>query len=160
MRQLNGVQRAVSGYMGGRLPDPHYKEVCSGTSGHAEAVQVSFDPALLSLNELLEVFFFSHDPTTLNRQGNDIGTQYRSAIFTHNPQQQAFALEFIAGLDRAHGLAAPVVTEVTPAGIFYPAEDYHQNYFANNARQPYCQVVVAPKLANLRQHFAGKLNAG
>jgi peptide-methionine (S)-S-oxide reductase len=159
-RQLKGVQRVVSGYIGGRVDHPDYKLVCTGTTGHAEAVQITFDPALISLEELLEVFFSSHDPTTCNRQGNDIGTQYRSGIFYHTPEQKQVAQQFIADLDAARFWPDPVVTEITSATTFYPAEDYHQDYYASNARQPYCQLVVAPKVAKVRHHFADKVSAG
>jgi peptide-methionine (S)-S-oxide reductase len=157
-RQLKGVKRAVSGYIGGHVVDPGYKLVCTGTTGHAEAVQLTFDPALISLQGLLEVFFSSHDPTTLNRQGNDIGTQYRSGIFYHTPEQKQVAQQFIADLDTACLWPNPVVTEITQAGTFYPAEDYHQDYFANNAGQSYCRLVVAPKVAKVRQYFADKIS--
>jgi peptide-methionine (S)-S-oxide reductase len=153
-RQLNGVEKAVSGFIGGHVDDPTYKQVCGGDTGHAEAVQITFDPALISLRDLLEVFFASHDPTTLDRQGNDVGTQYRSGVFYHTPEQKQIAQKFIAELDAAHDWPNPVVTEITAASIFYPAEDYHQDYFANNARQPYCQLVVAPKGAKVRQKFS------
>ncbi len=156
-RQLRGVERAVSGFIGGQTADPTYKQVCGGDTGHAEAVQVTFDPAVISFDELLAVFFSSHNPTTLNRQGNDIGTQYRSGIFYHSPEQLASARAIIAELNAAHVWPDPIVTEVTPASTFYPAEDYHQDYFANNARQPYCQVVVAAKVAHVREAFAGKI---
>ncbi|OGV72697.1 MAG: peptide-methionine (S)-S-oxide reductase [Methylophilales bacterium RIFCSPHIGHO2_02_FULL_57_10] len=156
-RQLQGVERAVSGYTGGRVADPTYKQVCTGATGHAEAVQITFDPAVISFRDLLEVFFASHDPTTLNRQGNDVGTQYRSAIFYHSAEQQHAAQKFIAEVDVAGDWPNRVVTEIAAAGTFYPAEGYHQDYFANNARQPYCQLVVAPKVAKVRQKFARKI---
>jgi peptide-methionine (S)-S-oxide reductase len=157
-RQLKGVQRAVSGYIGGHEPDPDYRLVCTGTTGHAEAVQITFDSTQISVEGLLEVFFSSHDPTTLNRQGNDLGTQYRSGIFYHTPEQMQLARQFIADLDAAHFWPDPVITEIAPASVFYPAEDYHQDYFAKNARQSYCQLVVAPKVAKVRQYFADKVN--
>lgn len=156
-RQLRGVLSAVSGYTGGHLPQPTYKQVCGGDTGHAEAVQISFDPALISLRDLLAVFFASHDPTTLNRQGNDIGTQYRSAIFYQDSEQKAEAQRLITELQAAHIWPQRIMTEITPAGMFYPAEGYHQDYYANNACQPYCQVVVAPKLAHVRAQFADKV---
>jgi peptide-methionine (S)-S-oxide reductase len=159
-RQLKGVQCAVSGYIGGHVADPDYKLVCTGTTGHAEAVQLTFDPAQISLRELLEVFFSSHDPTTPNRQGNDVGTQYRSGIFYWTVEQKQIAQQFIAELNVAHFWPNPVMTEITPADTFYPAEDYHQDYFANNARQSYCQLVVAPKVAKVRQYFADKVSVG
>lgn len=156
-RQLQGVEQAVSGFIAGHVLNPTYKQVCTGETGHAEAVQITFDPAVISFDELLAVFFSSHNPTTLNRQGNDIGTQYRSGIFYHSAKQLTSARAMIAELDAAHVWPSPIVTEVTPAPTFYPAEDYHQDYFANNARQPYCQVVVASKVAHVREIFAGKV---
>jgi len=155
--ELRGVESVVSGYAGGAVPNPTYRQVCAGTTGHAEVVQVAFDPREVSFRELLEVFFTIHDPTTLNRQGADVGTQYRSAVFYHTPEQEATAREVIARLG-AEGLwGAPVVTEVAPLGEFYPAEDYHQEYFARNSEQPYCRAVVAPKVAKLRKHFLERL---
>lgn len=145
--RLEGVRRVVSGYTGGHAPGPSYSQVCSGASGHAEAVQVAFDPEVLSFRQLLEAFFSIHDPTTLNCQGADIGTQYRSAIFYHTPEQRAEAERVIAELDASGTLASPVVTEIRPLTVFYPAEDYHQQYYRNNPDQPYCQMVIAPKLA-------------
>lgn len=156
-RQLHGVLRAVSGYTGGHLPQPTYKQVCNGDTGHAEAVQVTFDPDLLLLRDLLAVFFASHDPTTRNRQGHDVGTQYRSVIFYHDAGQKAVTEQYIAELEAAQLWPDRIVTEIAPASTFYPAEDYHQDYYANNARQPYCQVVVAPKVAHVRAQFAGKV---
>ncbi len=156
-RQLRGVEKAVSGFIAGRAANPSYKQVCGGDTGHAEAVQITFDPSVISFDELLAVFFSSHNPTTLNRQGNDIGTQYRSGIFYHTAEQLASARAMIAELDAAHIWPNPVVTEVTAATTFYPAEDYHQDYFANNAQQPYCQVVVASKVAHVRKMFAEKV---
>lgn len=154
---LRGVTRAESGYAGGYVVNPNYKQVCSGTTGHAEVVQVTFDPALLTYADLLEVFFAVHDPTTPNRQGNDVGPQYRSIILTHSPAQQRIATETIARLN-AQGLwPNPIVTEVAPATTFYRAEDYHQEYFAHNPQQPYCQWVVAPKVMKFRKQFAHKL---
>ncbi len=155
--ELKGVISVESGYMGGKNPDPTYEQVCSGRSGHAEVVQITFDPALVSLREILEVFFVIHDPTTLNQQGNDSGTQYRSAIFYHTPQQQAAAQEVIARLSAAGLWRDPVVTEVTPATVFYIAEDYHQEYYARNPRAGYCVAVVAPKVAKFRKQFLSKL---
>lgn len=154
---LKGVNSVESGYMGGDLQDPTYADVCSGTSGHAEVVQVSFDPAVVSLHEILEVFFVIHDPTTLNRQGNDAGPQYRSAIFCHSPEHKAAAEQVIAQLE-ADGLwGKPIVTEVTAAGKFYIAEGEHQEFFQRNPYQPYCMMVVQPKVAKFRKHFLGKL---
>jgi peptide-methionine (S)-S-oxide reductase len=154
---LQGVERVVSGYMGGHVPNPTYRDVCEGDTGHAEVVQIEFDPAVLSYRDLLEVFFAIHDPTTLNRQGNDVGTQYRSAIFWHSDAQKRIAEEVIDSLARQKVWRDPIVTEVTQAGIFYPAEDYHQDYFARNPGQPYCQFVVAPKVAKFRSKFAARL---
>ena len=156
--ELNGVLSVESGYMGGQTPDPTYAEVCDGNTGHAEVVQITFDPAVVSFRELLEVFFTIHDPTTLNRQGNDIGTQYRSAIFHHTPEQKATAEEVIAALTTAGVWGRPIVTEVAPASKFHVAEDYHQEYFARTgSANPYCSVVVAPKVAKFRKHFLAKL---
>jgi peptide-methionine (S)-S-oxide reductase len=155
--QLSGVTDVVSGYMGGHVTNPTYRAVCDGTTGHAEVVQVTFDPEQISFREILEVFFTIHDPTTLNRQGADVGTQYRSAIFTHSDAQQAVAQQVIADLTAEKLWANPIVTEVTPASAFYAAEDYHQEYFARNGGQPYCQVVVAPKVAKFRKKFADRL---
>ena len=148
---LQGVRRVVSGYTGGQAPNPSYAQVCSGTTGHAEAVQVAFDAGVLSFRQLLEAFFSIHDPTTLNQQGADIGTQYRSAIFYHTPEQKAEAERTIAELDASGTWAHPIVTEIKPLTVFYPAEDYHQQYYRNNPEQPYCQMVIAPKLAKLSQ---------
>jgi peptide-methionine (S)-S-oxide reductase len=157
---LKGVISVESGYMGGQKVNPTYEEVCSGSTGHAEVVQIRFDPETVSFREILEVFFVVHDPTTLDRQGNDIGTQYRSAIFHHTPEQMAAAQEVIARLNGAGLWSAPIVTEVAPAQAFYRAEDYHQNYFASNPYQPYCQFVVAPKVAKFRKHYLDKLKKG
>jgi peptide-methionine (S)-S-oxide reductase len=154
---MKGVESVESGYMGGRTPNPTYEQVCGGETGHAEIVRITFDPAAVSYKELLEVFFVIHDPTTLNRQGNDAGTQYRSAIFYHTPQQKADAEELIARLNAAKLWGRPIVTEVTPATTFHMAEGYHQEYFARNPNQPYCQAVVAPKVAKFRRHFLEKL---
>lgn len=155
--QLNGVISVESGYSGGQVRNPSYREVCSGRTGHAEVVQITFDPAVVSYRELLEVFFTIHDPTTLNRQGADVGTQYRSVIFTHSPEQEATARAVIQELEAAHLWPDPIVTEVVPAQPFYLAEDYHQEYFAHNGGQPYCQVVIAPKVAKFRKHYLNKL---
>jgi peptide-methionine (S)-S-oxide reductase len=155
--ELEGVQRVVSGYSGGNTVKPSYKEVCGGRTGHAEAVQVVFNPKVISYREVLAVFFSMHDPTTLNRQGDDVGTQYRSVIFYHDDKQKAIAEQLIKELNAAKIWNAPIVTEVTPFSAFYPAEDYHQNYFRQNAAQPYCQVVITPKLAKFRQHYSDKL---
>ena len=154
---LRGVESVQSGYTGGARPDPTYEAVCSGTTGHAEAVQVEFDPAELSYHEILEVFFTIHDPTTLNRQGADRGTQYRSAIFTHSEEQQAVAREVIAELTAQQLWDDPIVTEVTPLDVFYPAEDYHTQYFQRNPEAGYCRLVVAPKVAKARAKFVDQL---
>jgi peptide-methionine (S)-S-oxide reductase len=156
---LKGVNDVISGYSGGQTPNPSYEQVCTGRTGHAESVQVTFDPAVISFRELLEVFFTIHDPTTLNRQGADVGTQYRSAIFYHTPEQKAAAEEVIARLTTIKVWDRQIVTEITPFAAFYPAEDYHQEYFARNPRQPYCQVVIAPKVAKFRKHYLEKLRA-
>lgn len=157
--ELKGVDKVVSGYAGGAVANPSYERVCSGTTGHAEVVQVSFDPDVISFKDLLDVYFTIHDPTTLNRQGNDIGTQYRSVIFYHTPEQQATAEQTIQELSAAKLWDAPIVTELQPYSAFYPAEEYHQDYFKRNPAQPYCQVVVAPKVAKARSHFHAKLKA-
>ena len=153
---LKGVSKAQSGYMGGAKPNPSYEQVCSGTTGHAEVVQVSYDPKTLSFADLLEVFFAIHDPTTLNRQGADVGTQYRSAIYFHTPEQEHAAKVAIAKLAGEKAFPAPIVTEVTAAGPFYQAESYHDDYFARNGSQPYCQMVVAPKVQKFRKYFSEK----
>jgi len=159
--ELRGVREVVSGYAGGTVPDPSYEQVCAGTTGHAEVVQITFDPSVISFGELLEVFFTIHDPTTLNRQGPDVGTQYRSAIFYHSPEQKATAEQVVVELDASGTWSAPIVTKVAPFTAFYPAEEYHQEYFRRNPDQPYCAVVVAPKVAKLRkQHFAKLKKAG
>jgi peptide-methionine (S)-S-oxide reductase len=151
-----GVSSVESGYMGGHTLNPTYKQICNGDTGHAEVVQVTFDPSVTTFRELLEVFFSIHDPTTLNRQGNDSGTQYRSAIFYHSPEQQQAAEAFIKELRDGQYFRDPIVTEVTAASTFYIAEDYHQEYYANNPYQPYCLFAVAPKLSKFRQKFAEK----
>ncbi|MGV8992197.1 MAG: peptide-methionine (S)-S-oxide reductase MsrA [Thiobacillus sp.] len=155
--RLRGVESAVSGYMGGQTLNPTYNDICNGDTGHAEVVQVTFDPAEIAYREVLEIFFTLHDPTQLNRQGNDVGTQYRSAIFWHTPEQKAEAEAVIAALTTAKQFDAPIVTEVTEAETFYPAEDYHQGYFDQNPNQPYCQFVVAPKVVKAREKYAGRL---
>ena len=152
--QVAGVTDVVSGYAGGASPNPTYEQVCSGSTGHAEVVRVTFDPARISYADVLHIFFTIHDPTTLNRQGNDAGTQYRSAIFTTLPEQAAAALELIRELEAQHLWDHPVVTQVQPLETFYPAEDYHQEYYARNPGQGYCQFVVAPKVAKFRQKYA------
>jgi len=155
--ELKGVESVVSGYAGGSVPNPSYYAVCSGRTGHAEVVQVTFDPSVISYKELLDVFFTIHDPTTLNRQGHDVGTQYRSAIFYHTPEQKAIAEQTIADLQNQHLWRDRIVTEVKPITAFYPAEDYHQEYYKNNASQPYCQIVIEPKVAKARKMFLTKL---
>jgi peptide-methionine (S)-S-oxide reductase len=154
--EMQGVASVESGYMGGRTPNPSYRDVCSGTTGHAEVVQLRFDPAIAPFRDLLEVFFAIHDPTTKDRQGNDVGTQYRSAIFYHSDEQRRAAEELIRELEAEKVWRAPIVTEVVPASEFYRAEDYHQDYFRNNPNQPYCAYVVAPKVGKFREKFAQK----
>lgn len=154
-QRLRGVERVVSGYMGGHLPNPDYQSVCTGSTGHAEVVQISYDPAQISFENLLEVFFAIHDPTTLNRQGNDRGTQYRSAIYFHTPEQKMMAEATIKA--ETANWTNPIVTEVTAAQTFYPAEGYHQNYFNQNTAQPYCQYVVAPKVSKAIEKFGSRL---
>jgi peptide-methionine (S)-S-oxide reductase len=156
-QDLRGVRQVVSGYAGGHVENPTYEQVCSGATGHAEVVQVGFDRSVVSYRELLEVFFTIHDPTTLNRQGADVGTQYRSVIFFHTPEQERTAREVIDEIEAARVWDSPVVTEVAPLPRFYPAEEYHQNYFRRNPNQPYCRVVVMPKVAKFRQKFLEKL---
>jgi peptide-methionine (S)-S-oxide reductase len=158
-QQIRGVKKVVSGYTGGQRPNPTYEQICTGTTGHAEAIQITYDPAVVSYPELLEVFWRSHDPTTLNRQGNDVGTQYRSAIFYHTDRQRELAEKYKRKVDEAGVFASPIVTEITPAATFYPAEAYHQNFFNDNPRQPYCRAVVGPKVEKLRQVFKGRLLA-
>lgn len=154
---LDGVFDAVSGYEGGQKPNPTYKEVCTGTTGHAECVEVLYDPKKITYQELLEAFFRSHDPTTLNRQGADVGTQYRSVIFYHNDEQKRLAETAKTELDKAGAYNSPIVTEISPAEEFFPAEDYHQSYFANNPSQGYCAFVIAPKLDKFKKVFKDKL---
>jgi len=149
---VKGVQSVESGYAGGGMDNPSYRDVCTGATGHAEVVQVKFDPQVVSYKEILNVFFAIHDPTTFNRQGADVGTQYRSAIFFHDDEQKRTAEELIKELDRQKIWDRPIVTEVTKLDKFYAAEDYHQEYFAKNPYQPYCQAVVAPKVAKFRKH--------
>jgi peptide-methionine (S)-S-oxide reductase len=155
--QLKGVHKVVSGYSGGTVPDPTYEQVCRGTTGHAEVVQVTFDPGVVSYPELLEVFWQTHDPTTPDRQGHDVGPQYRSVIFTHTPSQAELAAEYKRKIDAARVYPDPVVTQIVPFTTFYPAEPYHQNYYAANPRQGYCRAVIKPKLDKLRQVFADRL---
>lgn len=156
-QQLKGVESVVSGYSGGKRPNPNYEQVCTGVTGHAEVVQIRFDPLVIGFADLLDVFFTIHDPTTLNRQGADVGTQYRSAIFYHSPEQKSQAQESIARITASGVWEAPIVTEVTEFEAFYPAEAYHDNYFDRNGNQPYCQVVIAPKVAKFRSAFLDRL---
>ena len=158
-QQLKGVTKVTSGYAGGTVPNPSYEAVCTGRTGHAEVVQIEFDPAVVSYRELLDVFFVIHDPTTLNRQGVDEGTQYRSAVFYHSPQQQQVAEAVIAELEAGKVWDDPIVTEVVPLDAFYPAEEYHRDYFRRNPGQSYCRAVIAPKVAKLRKHYFEKLKA-
>jgi len=151
--ELKGVKSVTSGYIGGAMPNPTYKAVCTGQTGHAEAIEVEYDPAVVPFEKLLEVFFATHDPTTLNRQGADVGTQYRSSIFVHDDEQRRVAQEVITKLNQARIFPGPIVTQIEPATVFYPAEDYHQDYFANNPFQPYCQAVAAPKVEKVRKVF-------
>jgi peptide-methionine (S)-S-oxide reductase len=157
--ELKGVVSVESGYTGGQTTDPNYRDVCSGTTGHAEVVQIKYDPSVITFRDLLDVFFTIHDPTTLNRQGGDVGTQYRSAVFYHTPEQREAAENLIKELDQMRLWDAPIVTQVVPIGDYYPAEDYHQEYFKNNPGQGYCQMVVAPKVSKFRKKFLEKLNA-
>lgn len=157
--QLAGVEDVVSGYAGGHIPNPTYQQVCTGATGHAEVVQIRFDPGKISFTELLYVFFTIHDPTTLNRQGADVGTQYRSAIFYHTPEQKTTAEEVIRKMQAQGVWNAPIVTEITPFTEFYPAENYHQEYFARNPGQGYCRMVIAPKVAKFRQKYLQQLKA-
>src|SRR5579884_2032456 len=153
-RETEGVEKVVSGYMGGTTPNPTYKEVCSGTTGYVEVVQLTFDPNVISYRDILEIFFAIHDPTTLDRQGNDVGTQYRSVIFYHSDEQRRTAEQAIADLTNEHAFPAPIVTGVQPVTAFYRAEDYHQEYFQNNPNQPYCMFVVSPKVQKFRKKFS------
>ena len=154
---LQGVESVVSGYSGGHVPHPTYEQVCDDTTGHAEVVRVTFDPAVISYRDLLQVFFTVHDPTTLNRQGPDAGTQYRSEIFYHSPDQKATAEEVMRELTEAGVWGDPIVTEVASFEVFYPAEDYHQRYFERNPNQLYCRMVVAPKVAKFRKQYLSRL---
>ena len=153
-QQLNGVETVESGYSGGRIPDPTYEQICEGNTGHAEVIRLQFDNTIVSYRDILEIFFTIHDPTTLNRQGNDVGTQYRSVIYTHSAEQMATAREVIAAM--AHVWDAPIVTELAEAPLFYRAEDYHQNYFINHPMQSYCAFVVAPKVTKFRKIFTDR----
>jgi peptide-methionine (S)-S-oxide reductase len=158
-QELRGVEKVESGYSGGDVPNPTYRQVCSETTGHAEVVQVTFDPDEVSYRDILDVYFTIHDPTTLNRQGADVGTQYRSAIFYHSEEQKRVAEEAISDLDAEGIWNNPIVTEVVPFDEFYVAEDYHQDYFRNNGFQPYCQVIIAPKVAKFRKQHLERLKA-
>ena len=157
LKQLGGVISAVSGYAGGHVDNPSYEAICGGNTGHAEVVRFEFDPQVIDYRTLLLAFFTAHDPTTLNRQGNDVGEQYRSVIFTYSPAQEKIARDVIDALDQQRIWPDPIVTQVLPAPTFWPAEGYHQDYFANNPRQPYCAVVVAPKVAKLRESFRDRI---
>jgi peptide-methionine (S)-S-oxide reductase len=156
-QQLKGVDSVTSGYSGGEVENPTYEEVCLGTTGHAEVVQIAYDPEVISFKELLEVFWKAHDPTTRNRQGNDVGPQYRSAVFYHDEEQKQLAEEYKRKLDESGAFRAPIVTEITKFTKFYPAEDYHQDYFRLNPRQGYCAFVIRPKVEKIREVFADKL---
>jgi peptide-methionine (S)-S-oxide reductase len=156
-KQLKGVKTVVSGFSGGTVANPTYKQVCTGTTGHAEACNIIYDPAQISYDELIEAFFVAHDPTQLNRQGNDVGTQYRSAIFYHNTAQKQKAEYYIAKLNAEKAYKSKIVTQVTPYKVFYKAEDYHQNYFAQNGSQPYCKYVIQPELEKFKKVFKDKL---
>lgn len=156
-QDLQGVQKVVSGYSNGRIANPTYREVCSGLTGHAEVIQITYDPQVISFKELLEVFWKTHDPTTLNRQGNDTGTQYRSGVYYHNDEQKRLAEEYKQKLNDAHAFDNPIVTEIEPLKSFYPAEDYHQNYYKQNGHEPYCQFVARPKVEKVRALFGDKL---
>jgi peptide-methionine (S)-S-oxide reductase len=158
-QQLKGVDKVESGYAGGHTVHPTYEQVCSGTTGHAEITRITFDPDTISFNDLLDVFFTIHDPTTLNRQGADVGTQYRSAIFYETPEQQTAAQQSIRDLEARNTWDAPIVTEVVPLDTFYPAEEYHRDYYLRNPNQGYCRAVIAPKVAKARSHFLAKLKA-
>src|SRR5213596_1835009 len=155
--QLKGVEKVESGYSGGRVPNPSYEDVCTGATGHAESIQITFNPKQISFKDILQIFFTTHDPTTLNRQGADVGTQYRSAIFYHNPEQEAVARQVIQEFEQSKVWKRPIVTEIAPYKTFYKAEDYHQEYYAKNSRQPYCRVVIEPKIAKLREHYWERL---
>ena len=156
-QRVEGVEKVVSGYAGGHVKNPSYKEVCQGTTGHAEVCQLSYDPKVVSFDELLEVFWGTHDPTTLNRQGNDVGTQYRSAVFYHTPEQKKLAEAYKKKLNDAKIYEDPIVTEIVPYSKMYIAEDYHQNYFNQNGNQPYCTFVIQPKIEKFRKVFKEKL---
>jgi peptide-methionine (S)-S-oxide reductase len=158
-QRLKGVHSVVSGYSGGTVKNPTYQQVCTGTTGHAESIQVTYDPAVVSYEELLEVFWQTHDPTTQDRQGNDVGPQYRSVIFYHTDEQKRLAAEYKKKLDNSGAFDAPIVTQIVPFTEFFPAEDYHQNYYNQNSQKSYCRVVIGPKLAKLKKVFHGKLKS-
>ncbi len=159
-QQLDGVISATSGYSGGHVENPTYKEVCEGTTGHAEVIQIVYDPKKITFDDLLEAFWQSHDPTSLNRQGNDVGPQYRSVIFYHNQEQKEKAEKYKAELDKAKAFDKPIVTEISPYSKFYVAENYHQEYYDNNGKQPYCYFVIRPKLDKFKKVFKDKLKKG
>ncbi len=159
LEQLTGVEKILSGYAGGETDNPTYRQICNGDTGHAEVVQITFDPTIITFRDLLDAFFVTHDPTTLNRQGADAGTQYRSVIMYHTPEQKAAAEARIAELTAERIWDRPIVTQVVPLEKFYPAEEYHQGYFRSNPSQPYCQAVIPPKLVKLRKHLAAKLKS-
>lgn len=156
-RQFRGVEKVVSGYAGGKRPNPTYEQVCTGVTGHAEVVQITFDPNIISYRDLLGVLFTIHDPTTLNSQGGDIGSQYRSVVFYHSPEQLQAVKDVIGELSTNHVWQNPIVTEIAPYSVFYPAEEYHQDYFAKNPNQPYCAAVVAPKVSKIRKEYFDRL---
>lgn len=158
-QRIEGVHSVVSGYIGGHIKHPAYREVCTGRTGHAEALEIKFDPAVVSYEELLEIFWKTHDPTTLNRQGNDVGTQYRSAVFYHDQTQKDLAEHYKAKLDAAGIFSNPIVTEITEASVFYPAEEDHQNYYNDHPEQGYCRIIIQPKVDKLKAIFADKLKA-
>jgi peptide-methionine (S)-S-oxide reductase len=155
--KIEGVERVVSGYTGGSVANPNYRQVCTGATGHAEVVQVTYDSVKISFKEILELFFAFHDPTTRDRQGGDVGTQYRSAIFYHSPQQKEQAQQVIKQLNDEGIFKDPIVTQIAPLTQFFPAEDYHQGYYGQNPTQPYCQAVISPKVAKLRKHYANRM---
>ena len=157
--RIEGVEKVISGYTGGQIKNPAYREICTGRTGHAEAIQIYYDENKISYKELLEIFFATHDPTTLNRQGNDVGTQYRSSIFYNSDVQKQEALDFITFLEAERLFDNPIVTEVVPSEVFYNAEEYHQNYYNQNSEQAYCQFVINPKLKKLRANYINKLKA-
>jgi len=156
-QNIDGVEKVESGYSGGKVKNPTYEQVCSGLTGHAEVIQLTYDPKKVTYDELLEIFWGTHDPTTLNRQGNDVGTQYRSVVFYHDAQQQQLAETYKQKLDKSEAFENPIVTEITPAGKFYKAEDYHQNYYNLNGNAPYCSFIIQPKLEKFKKVFAEKL---